>query len=271
MTGDTRWSVTQVRKALLLVAVVVLLAGCRIDSRVEVTLHDDGSGVLSTTVQFDSDAVSRLGGAAALQRTVPLDDLRTAGWTISPWSRGTGGSSVVTLSHPFVDGADLTRRVTELAGPHGILQSPKITHDRGWFSSQNGLSIVVDVRSPQVDIVHDKPLAAKLRGAGIDPATLEAQLEVQLRSALHVTVVAHLPGPHSKAYVATPGSVGTFQFAQGGTDWDHVVKFGIGIALALLAGSFLLAAGMGARRNRRRASQRIEGHPEPDIERAPLM
>jgi len=36
--------------------------------------------------------------------------------------------------------------------------------------------------------------------------------------------------------------------------WDHVVKFGIGVALALLAVLFFSAAGIGIRRNRRRAA-----------------
>ena len=47
------------------------------------------------------------------------------------------------------------------------------------------------------------------------------------------------------------------------------MKFGIGVALALLAGLFFLAATVGARRNRRRAAQRIARGPEP--ERVPLM
>ena len=37
------------------------------------------------------------------------------------------------------------------------------------------------------------------------------------------------------------------------------MKFGIGLALALLAGLFFLAAGIGAQRNRRRAAQRVTG------------
>ena len=61
----------------------------------------------------------------------------------------------------------------------------------------------------------------------------------------------------------------TFRVESGGTDWDHVVKFGIGVALSLLAGLFFLAAFVGARRNRRRAAQRVDRAPAP--ERTPLM
>ena len=130
------------------------------------------------------------------------------------------------------------------------------------------MRIVVDVRSPSVDIVHDAPLAARLRAAGTDPAQLEAQLAVQLKTALHVSVVLHLPGGHTESYDAPTGSRQTFRVSHGGLSWDHVVKFGIGVALALLAVLFFLAAGIGARRNRRRAAQRVDRAPQ---ERAPLM
>ena len=79
-----------------------------------------------------------------------------------------------------------------------------------------------------------------------------ATLKGALRSALHLTVVIHLPGGKSQAYDAATGSVKTFRVAQGGTNWDHVVKFGIGVMLAFIAALFFLAATVGARRSRRR-------------------
>jgi len=92
---------------------------------------------------------------------------------------------------------------------------------------------------------------------------------VQLKSALHVSVVVQLPGGHTETYDAATGSVKTVRVADGGTDWDRVVKFGIGLAMALLAGLFFLAAMVGARRNRRRAAQRIRAAEAHDG--APLI
>jgi hypothetical protein len=261
--------VTQVRRVTTIVGIVLVLAGCRVDARFEITVHDDGSGVVRTTITVDADAVRQLGGSGALAQAVPLDDLRTAGWTISPWKPGTRGSATVTLSHPFADQRDLVRRVADLTGAHGILQNPTLTHERGWFSYRDAVSIVVDVRSPSVDIVHDAPLAARLQAAGVDPALLQTQLAEQLESALHVSVVVHLPGGHTESYDAAPGSVRALRVARGGTDWNRVVKFGIGLALALLAALFFLAAGVGSRRSRRRAAQRVGRGTEPD--RTPLM
>jgi hypothetical protein len=98
---------------------------------------------------------------------------------------------------------------------------------------------------------------------------LEAQLAVELKSALHVSVVMHLPSGRTEAYDAVPGSVKAVRVAEGGTNWDQVVKFGIGLLLSLLAATFLLAATMGARRNRRRAAERIRSGPPSDP--SPLM
>jgi hypothetical protein len=261
--------VTRACRAATIVGIVLVLAGCRVDARFEITVHYDGSGAVRTSITIDADAVRQLGGSNALAQAVPLDDLRTAGWTVSPWKGGTRGSATVTLSHPFADQRDLVRRVVDLAGAHGILQNPTLTHQRGWFSSRDAVGIVVDVRSPSVDIVHDAPLAARLQAAGVDPVLLQTQLAEQLKTALHVSVVVHLPGRHTESYDAAPGSVRALRVARGGTDWDRVVKFGIGLVLALLAALFFLAAGVGSRRNRRRAAQRVARGAEPD--RAPLM
>jgi hypothetical protein len=261
--------VTRVRWCSAVVGLALLLAGCNVNARVNVTLRPDGSGSLATTISFDADAVQKMGGASALARTVPLDDLRKAGWKISPWKRSTTGIESISLTHEFFDGTELAQRVVDLAGPHGILQNPSITRDRGWFGTRNGLSVVVDVRSPSVGIVNDTALAARLRATGTDPAKLEAQLAVQLRTALHVSVVLQLPDGHKRSYDAATGSVQTVKVTNGTVAWDHVVKFGIGSALALLAALFFLAAGIGARRNRRRAAQRVGRGVQP--ERTPLM
>jgi hypothetical protein len=261
--------VARVWRVLVFVGIVSLLAGCRVDTRVEVTVHDDGSGTLQSTITFDADAVAQMGGAAALPQSVPLTDLRAAGWTITPFRTGTGGTTVITLSHPFRGSRDFAQRIVDLAGPRGVLQNPKLVHDRGWFGSRDAVSVVVDVRAPVVGIVNDAALSERLRAAGTDPAQLEAVLTVQLKSALHVSVIVHLPGGETKRYDAPNGSVKNFRVKEGGVDWDRVVKFGIGVALALLAGLFFLAATVGIRRNRRRAAQRTARGPEP--ERVPLM
>jgi hypothetical protein len=231
-------------------------------------LHDDGSGLVRTTVTLDSDALAHVGTTAAAAPAVVVDDFRAAGWKVSHWVKASNGSQTISLSHAFADRTELAQRIGELAGPNGMLRDPTLSRRRGWFSSRNALSLVVDMRAPSIGVTNDAALVAKLRAAGVDPATLESQFDSQIRGALHLTVVLHLPGGQTETYVAQNGQVQTVRVSSGGTDWDHVVKFGLGVSLAVVAAMFFLAAGVGASRNRRRVMQRFEAGPPRD--RAPL-
>ena len=246
----------------------MLLAGCRVDTSVNVTLHDNGTGTIRTKVTLDADAVQHLGGPTAVaQAASRFDDMRASGWVVSPITPGTNGSLVITLAHPFAGQADLAQQLTDLVGQNGVLRDPQIERSRGWFSSTQGLTIVVDTRAPSAGITSDAALMARLRAAGIDPVALDARLTKELRAALHLTVAVKLPNGHTRTFTATNGTLVTADLTDHRTDFDRMVKLGIALALALLAGSFFLAAAVSARRERRRRHQRLA--PEP--ERVPLM
>jgi hypothetical protein len=264
--------VTQVRRVWGLVAIgVVLLAGCRVDARVDIALAADGSGTVRTTLRFDADAIQRLGGVERAARQVPLADLRAAGWKVSPWAHTASSTTTLTLQHAFRDQADLARRLADLVGPQGLLRDPRITRERGWFSSRDGLSLVVDLRVPASGIGSDEDLKGRLLLAGLDPATLDAQLTAELRSALRVAVVVRLPDGTKRTYDGTTGTLATVSTSRSHTDYDRMVKLGIAAALALLAVSFLLAASAGARRQRRRRRARVQAELRIERDRAPLM
>src|SRR5882724_11547821 len=101
----------RVARILAVAGFAVLLAACNVNTKVEVTLRRDGTGTIRTVIVFDADAVSKMGGATTLAQTVPLDDLRAGGWTISHWTRGNGGTESITLAHDFFDQTELAQRV----------------------------------------------------------------------------------------------------------------------------------------------------------------
>ncbi len=259
----------EARRILGLVAMgAVLLAGCRVDAKVDVKLQGNGTGTVVTKITLDADAVQHLGGPTALAQIASrFDDMRTAGWVVSPITPGSDGGSAITLSHPFASEADLATRLADLVGTNGVLRDPHIEQSRGWFSSTQGLTIVVDMRAPSAGIASDAALAARLRAAGIDPVARDARLTKELRGALHLTIALRLPNGHTRTFTATNGTLVTADLTNHSTDWDRMVKLGIALALVLLAGAFGLAAAMSARRERRRRDQRLR--PEP--ERVPLM
>jgi hypothetical protein len=255
----------------MLAIIAMMLAGCRVDARVDITLAGNGSGTVRTTLTFDRDAITRLGGLAGASRQVPLGDLRAAGWNVSSWTAGAGSTATITFTHDYRDQADLARRLGDLVGPQGLLRDPRITRERAWFNAGDGLSVVVDLRTPSSGIGSDKDLQARMRRAGLDPRTLDAQLSRELRSALHLTVVVRLPNGSERSADATAGTLTTLSASQSTTDYDRMVKLGIAVALALLAGLFLLAAWMSARRQRRRRTERVQAELLADRDRAPLM
>lgn len=248
-----------------MVLAVVVLAGCRVDARVDITMHGDGTGVLRASVTLDADALDQIGGERAAAQQIRLGDLQAAGWQFSALDHGT-----ITFTHPFRGQTELAQRLSDLVGPGGVLRDPRITRERGWFSANDSVSLVVDMRAPQTGIGSDADLRARLKAAGLDPASLNAQMASDLRAALHVSVVVHLPDGETRTFDATNGTVTTIQAAHAHRDWDRIVKVGIAIALVLLGMMFFLAASVSARRNRRRRAQRVRTM-RIEHERAPLM
>src|SRR5262245_5596006 len=121
---------TPVRRVGLLLAVAaVLLAGCKVDARVDVALRADGSGTVTARVTLDADAVRRLTRHVELADAVPLDDVRAAGWDVSGW-KTSSGASTITVSHDFVGQDELARLLAELAGSSRLFADAQVTRSR---------------------------------------------------------------------------------------------------------------------------------------------
>lgn len=252
----------------LILLAAVLLAGCRVDARVQINLDDDGSGTVTTTLTLDEEAVQRAGGPEQLGDDVPLDDLAAAGWKVSPWIPAKDGAYTVTLAQDFTGEEELNNRLADLAGVDGALRDAEITRERSGLSSTDGLSLTVDGSDPSPGVVADSALANQLRSFGIDPAAIEEQLEKELRTSVHLTVAVTLPDGSETVVTANQDGPQTLSVSQSARNWDHIVQLGIALALALLAGLFFVSFVVSARRNRRRQAQRVR---YDDVERAPLM
>src|SRR5438445_9863932 len=151
-----------------LVVAVVLLAGCKVDARVDITLRADGSGTVTARVTLDADAVRRLTAHAPLERAVPLDDVRAAGWKVSGWRPAPGGGETISVAHEFVGPAALARRLHDLEGSTGVLRDPVITRTRSWFRAEDGIAVTVDLRHLLTGIRSDRELSQRLAAAGLD-------------------------------------------------------------------------------------------------------
>ncbi|MDQ1509186.1 MAG: hypothetical protein QOG50_1030 [Actinomycetota bacterium] len=245
--------VTPVRRVRgLVIVAVALLAGCKVDARVDVTLRADGSGTVAAKVTLDAQAVQRLTTGGSLASAVPLDDLRGAGWRISTWKPDPAGGAAITLSNAFANQDGLARRLADLTGPKGALRDPRITRTRRWFGASDKIAVTVDLRDIGAGVKSDAALAKRLQAAGLDVNTLDAQLSSELKDALDVTVAVHAPDGSSHTLRLRAGGHGTVAASQSQTYVRRIGLLAAGAALLLLA----LVITASSRRSRSRPRRR---------------
>ena len=214
---------------------MALLAGCKVDARVDVTLNADGSGTVLARITLDAEAVHRLTTGGPLATAVPLDDLRTAGWHVSLWTTTKSGAAQVTLSRAFVNQDDLARRLEDLTGPHGALRDARITRTRGFFGASDKISLTVDLRDVRAGVKSDSELAKRLAAAGIDVNALDTKLDSELKGALRVTVRVRAPGEGWQATGFRGGGHGSLFASHSETYVRRIMLLAIGGAVLVLA------------------------------------
>jgi hypothetical protein len=171
------------RRLLLVVAAVVVLAGCRLDVGVDVAMQADGTGTVTATA--DAELVNAAPSALGDLR---LDDIRAAGWTVATPARGADGSQTVTLTKPFSTPAEATAVLGELNGPNGPLQNLTVSLDRSFAVVSSSLTGAVQLTGG-IGAFSDAALAQAL---GSQPL---ANLVTQpIDQVMGLTVTARFPG-----------------------------------------------------------------------------
>jgi hypothetical protein len=250
----------------LVVGCLVALAGCKVNADITVTMHSNGSGTIDTFITLDGEAAARVQtGGRTLATAFPLDDLKAAGWTISPWTAGADGSQVIRLQHDYSGEQELTQRINELVGPTRLLRDPQIIRDHGIIRTHDELSLTADLRSPSAHIAQDRPLASSLQAAGLDVATLDQQLQNQLSEALTVSVTMQVPGGRESTVQVLAGEQQQATAARSHVNTARLAWFAIALLLAFLGVLLYLSASIGNRRERARETV------QRPAQRTPLM
>jgi hypothetical protein len=173
------------RRVLVVIAAVLVLAGCRLDVAVDVAMRADGTGTVTMTATADPELVA---AAPSVFADLRLTDVRAAGWTVSDPARGADGSMAVTLSKPFRTPAEATAVLAELNGPDGPLRGLTVTLDRSFAVVASSLTGTVGL-SGGLGAFSDAALAQAL---GSPPL---ANLVTQpIDQVMGLTVTAHFPG-----------------------------------------------------------------------------
>jgi hypothetical protein len=232
---------------------MLLAAACKVDTTVTVTVHDDGSGVVSVTAVLDPDAVKAAeSGGGKLEDRVRLGDLGQAGWDVQPWTRAADGSAQLTLTKPFSNPEQATAIMKELNGTVGPLRDVTVTRDPGTFSTSYGTTGTLDLKDLQTGLTTDRDVVGSLLAQAVDAGAVDQSLVADLRDSFGLTVKVELPGG-TTVVQGTPGRTTPVDASTSVLDTTRVVLVTIAVVLIVAAIVVLLWPG---RRRRRRATRR---------------
>jgi hypothetical protein len=235
---------------------MLLAAACKVDTTVTVTMHDDGSGVVTVAAVLDPDAVKAAeSGGGKLEDRVRLGDLTNAGWTVQPWARAADGSAQIAFTKPFTSPEQATAIVQELNGAVGPLRDVTVTRDSGTFSTSYSTTGTVDMKDLQTGLTSDKDVVGSLLAQSVDAGAVDQSLLADLRDSFGLTVKVELPGG-TTVVKGAPGKVRAVDASTSVLDTTRVILVTIAIVLAVLAMVVLLWPGRRRRRATRRGGRR---------------
>ena len=234
----------------------LLLAGCKVDARVDVTLRADGSGTVTARVALDADAVRRLTAHAPLATAVPLADVRAAGWQVSAWTPTRRwrrhDHARARLRRP----ADLARRLADLVGhERGAAMPPMITRDarlvrRGGRDRGVGRPAAPHDRHP---VRRGGGEGARGSGRRRRRARRAAARSARARRS-RCTVTVHAPGGQSTTVQRDGGRSATVAASSSRTYTRRIVLVAVGCALVACSRCCSWQRHSSSRSRRRRTS-----------------
>jgi len=174
----------------LLVAVVVVAAGCQVQLQTTVQVEADGSGTITQAVGFDPAALARVGD---LSQQLAVQDLEQAGWTVDD-PVAEGDVTWVRAHHDFDDADEANLLLAQLSGPDGPYRDLYVTRRAGLLSTTTEVTGTLDV-SGGVGIFGDPELTQSLGG---DPSgglvgRIEAEEGRPVDEMVQVELVVDLP------------------------------------------------------------------------------
>ncbi len=171
----------------LSLALLCLLAACRVDVTVDVVVGADGNGEVVVTAVADAEVVQQAPGLAG---DLQFDDAVTAGWAVEGPTATADGGLTVTLRHPVTSAEEATNLLNSLGPPFTTMRLERNQDPgsdgvavvlSGQLTLPNGFDSFAD--SDLLGAVGGTPFGEQIAVSGATPA-----------SSMSVTLRADLPG-----------------------------------------------------------------------------
>lgn len=176
-------------RAALLGLVAVVLAGCQLRTQVNVTVEEDGSGIVEVVIGLDEDGIDE---HPDLLASLDFGDLVDRGWTVSEPKEDDDGFTSVRVRHEFGRPEQVAPLVRQVAGEQGPFRDFALTRDDRFAETVYRFSGTVDF-SGGVDALAEDPELAEALGA--EPVELiEDRLGRAVDQLVRVEVGVRLPG-----------------------------------------------------------------------------
>ncbi len=181
------------RRLLLFVAALTVLAGCQADVMLRIEVEEDGGGYVQVNVRLDPEAASR----TVLFDEPPLvEDLKAAGWQVIPPTPQPDGAYLMIFSKAFSQPDQLAGVLEEVAGKDGPLSGFTLTREKSFARRTWELRGTVDLTRGLASL-SDAELTELLGGnpLGYPQSDLDVSAAGKpLETVVGVTVVAMMPG-----------------------------------------------------------------------------
>jgi hypothetical protein len=247
------------RFCLVACSLLVLLAGCKVDTTVSIRVHRDGSGVVEVRAVVDAEAVRAAEtGGGKLEDRVRLGDLAAGGWKVRPWLRAADGSAQIVLRKRFQSPEQVAGIVQEISGRVGPLRGFTVTRDQGLLSTHYEVRGSLDLAQLQTGVADDPDVVAALTNQKVDVAALDQSLLAQIRDSLSVTFDVSVPGRRTQI-VGAQGKATPIDTSASVLDTRRLGFLAAAMVLVIAAVLVLLWPG---RRRRRRAQRRGRAQPQ---------
>jgi len=230
-------------RLLAVVALLVLVPGCRLDVAVGIDAKADGSGRVRVEVTADAELVKAAGTDSAL-----VDDLKQAGWEVEGPTTSAGGAASIVATKGFSDPDGARQAFAELGGPFRELT---LSRKRTILRTTTSFRGTVDF-SKGIEAFGDPGVAQVLGGSDLGIATKDigATAGGRIEDTFGVTVAARLPGGITSSNAPTSSGTGAmWRLAPGvaaeleaeSAAWNTTNIAGLLVAMGAIAGLVGLA------------------------------